>query len=787
MTLLVLSCAFLAGVALGLYVGGSWYVGLGLSAALASLALLRPRWRVTTPWAGFSPWIVLIPLALGLARGQYAHQYTPDEAVLLSLAARQARVHVRGVLVRPLGVEGNTVRFVLRVQRVRLERSTQAISLKKDARLLVRVPWEVARTWRYGDEIVVRGRLWRPQPGSTYQAYLARYGAVAVLDAQEGGWISGGHGNALWAWIYALRDRAYALVRQYWPAPEYSLFAGVLLGLEGDIPPDLYDAFRATGTAHIIVISGFNITVIAGLMVRVFGRALGKRWGGLAAGIAIALYTVLVGADAAVVRAALMGGLALLAQQVGRRQHGYTTLAFTAALMAAWQPWVLRDIGFQLSFAATAGLMLFGEPLTRLTAQILGRVLPTAWVQAVLPSVSEFFLLTLAAQIMTWPLAAYYFRRVSLISLVANPVILPAQAPLMILGGLAVLVGLAVPSVGQVLAWLAWPWAAYTIRMVELFASFRTTTVALPPIPGVLVVGYYALLGFAWLSWPRVKGELRPWLRPSLLALLLFVLDWGIWARVTTAPDGWLHLWFLPTASGQAVLLRGPQGGWVLINGGEDPVALERALGRWRAGPRFDWWVIASNRREEVAALARVIDRYTPARVWWLPTTGRDRAYRLLYTDLTARGVPIYLGQVGQALRQGTWTLRLVQLTRRGGVLLLRYQGFAAWLAWEPDVTTLPAAEPVTIYLLAQGGLAATNSAAHVRASRPWLVVASPIPGALWEVSSAAPRVAIPPEVPLLVPYAVDGIHVWTDGTRWGAATGRPANLVQYSVGGRRP
>ena len=161
----------------------------------------------------------------------------------------------------------------------------------------------------------------------------------------------------------------------------------------------------------------------------------------MTAGVGIGLYTILVGVDASVVRAALMGGLSLLAAQFGRRQEGINSLAFVATLMAIVNPHVLWDVGFQLSFTATLGLILYAEPLSQWFTWAASRFLPAAAAVRLAKPVGEYFLFTLAAQVLTLPVILYHFQRLSWISLLANPLILPAQPPVMIMGGISVLGG----------------------------------------------------------------------------------------------------------------------------------------------------------------------------------------------------------------------------------------------------------------------------------------------------------------------------------------------------------
>jgi competence protein ComEC len=176
---------------------------------------------------------------------------------------------------------------------------------------------------------------------------LIRPTQISLLQADQG--------NPFRAALYSLKEHLLDTVYRSFPDPEASLMAGILLGVESGIPADVQEAFNATGTSHIIAISGFNISILAGLFTLLFSRLTGRWWGALLAALGIAFYTVLVGAGASVVRAAVMGWFSLLAVQIGRRQVGLNSLAIVAAVMAAFTPSILWDVGFQLSFMATLG------------------------------------------------------------------------------------------------------------------------------------------------------------------------------------------------------------------------------------------------------------------------------------------------------------------------------------------------------------------------------------------------------------------------------------------------
>jgi competence protein ComEC len=160
------------------------------------------------------------------------------------------------------------------------------------------------------------------------------------------------------------------------------------------------------------VFYGFNITILAGLFSTFFGRVLGRKRRFLAAalsGIMISLYTVLVGADAAVMRAALMGWLALFGRQLGSRQDGLNSLGLVAALMALANPNVLWDVGFQLSFMATLGLVLYAEPFSQTFIRLASRRLPDETAVCLAGPMGVYVLFTLAAQLTTLPVMAQWW------------------------------------------------------------------------------------------------------------------------------------------------------------------------------------------------------------------------------------------------------------------------------------------------------------------------------------------------------------------------------------------
>jgi competence protein ComEC len=609
--------------------------------------------------------------------------------------------------------------------------------------LLARVP--PSGNWHYGDRVRVQGYLQTPFENEdfSYRDYLARQGVYSTLSCGYedcARLLLHDQGNPLLAWIYALRERSLEMVYRLFPDPEASLMAGILLGIETGIPADVERAFRDTGTAHIIAISGFNFAIVASLFAVAFSRLLGRWRGMLAAFVGIALYAILAGASAAVVRAAIMGGLSVFARQIGRRQNGLNTLAFVAAVMALFDPHVLWDVGFQLSFMATLGLILYAEPLAQAFLNLATRRLPLTTAQRLAGPVGEYFLFTLAAQLTTLPVVLYYFQRLSLISFIANPLILPPQPPVMILGGLAVLVGLVFQPLGQAAAYLAWPFVVYTIRMVEWLASIPLAALSLGQFSPWMALAFYTLL----FTWTFAGPSLHAWLGPRLgglpsraAALALpaaGLLTVFVWQAVLHAPDGRLHLTVLDVGSGDGFLIQTPGGRMLLIDGGQSPNRLSDALGRRMplASRRLDWLVVAAAGEEQLAALPRTLERFMPGNVLWSgPPVGTYSA-RQLRLALAQAQIPVTSALAGHSLDLGQGaSLKVLAVTRRGSILLLEWGNFYALLpvgldfesmqelAGRRDLPTLSA------LLLADGGYASLNPAEWIARWRPGVVLLS--------------------------------------------------------------
>ena len=591
-------------------------------------------------------------------------------------------------------------------------------------------------------------------------------------------------GNPIRRAIYAFKDKALENIYLIFPDPEASLLAGILLGVDTGLPKDLQQAFKDTGTAHIIAISGFNIAIIAGLFFTLFSRVLGQTRGSIVAILGIALYTFLVGADAAVVRAAIMGGISLTIRQLGRRNDGLNALMLSAVIMSIFNPHIPWDVGFQLSFFATLGLILYAEPFQNWAVNLITRYTSPGTAQKLAAPISEYILLTLAAQLTTLPIMAYHFKRISLVSLIANPFILPVQPAVMIVGGIAVILSLIWLPLGAVAAFGAWPFVAYTIRLVELFDLLPNGVIVLGDFSLWLVILFYVAL----LTWTfarhRIKeffsgeGENLPTIPLMTAATVLTVLVIMTWRAAFTAPDGNLHVTFLDVGSADAILIQTPGGRNILVNGGPSASMLSDGLGR-RLPPtnrRLDWLIIASTQENQLSGLPRVVERIRPSNVLWAGNVEASFSARNLDEWFIDQNIPVTRAETGSELDLGEGAvLHILNVNSRGAVLLLEWKEFRALLPVGINFTALEElkygeeVKKISLLLIADSGYAPINPPEWITNLNPQIIVLSVAAGDKdglphYETLEAVEEYSLlRTDLNGWIEVATDGIEMWVE------------------------
>ncbi len=558
---------------LGCTAAGWPFAVLALGVTVFSLAVRRrPAWRRAA--------VIALFLVLGAWRYQaqlYAACPTPEHLAFYNgEEASAARATVEGVVNGYPNIRDARTDYRLRAEKVTIDGRSHAVH----GDLLVQVPRYPE--YRYGDRLRVAGILQTPPvlDDFDYAAYLARQGIYSLMRRARVERVGTGQGQRFWQLLFELKARCAALLNRSLPEPAAALANGMLLGIEGGIPDDVNEAFVATGTSHVIVISGSNIALFSGVLMGAVSRLVGKRRAVWLVMVGIAFYVLLVGADPPALRAGLMGMLYVFAVYLGRQNTAYVSLCASAVLMTALNPLALWDAGFQLSFAATLGLILFAPPIQAGFRRVLARRLPVKRAPQASGFLANALIVTLAAQVLTLPLIVYYFGRLSLIALLTNLLILPAQPPIMAGGMATMILGLIWEPLGRVLAVIPWLFLTYTTVVVRLAASLPLASVETGRLGRAAALVYLVALG-AVVLW-RAAYQ-RGWTTISTRRASAWVaaIALPVWLGVTVfqaLPDGRLHLFFVPGAGGEAALIVTPAGKQVwLWNGWGDGEALADA------------------------------------------------------------------------------------------------------------------------------------------------------------------------------------------------------------------
>jgi competence protein ComEC len=260
-----------------------------------------------------------------------------------------------------------------------------------------------------------------------------------------------------------------------------------------------------------------------------------------------------------------MGGLAMVGKMIGRTKTAINSLGVSAAVMVLANPLILRDIGFQLSVLATAGILVIGAPVNdwfvaKTTRQENSVELNVWW-----RSVGEFFLITLAAQIATLPVLAYNFHRFPVVGLLVNPLVLPVQSAAMTLGGAAVVGGLIFPPVGKLLGLIAWVPLAYTTRVVEVFSGMGKAGSLNVNLTAGQAATSGLVLAMAVIFWKHWTARLGKFVYPAVVLVLTAGLA-VLLNAIILHPDGKLHIEVFRQGNDLSAFIHSPGGQHILIS-----------------------------------------------------------------------------------------------------------------------------------------------------------------------------------------------------------------------------
>ena len=619
------AAAWLTGILAGTFADLPWFAALAaLGIPLAAGVALRDR-RIALTGIG-----IALAVTAGIVRVASHDDTPPTDAVAHWNDGVDMRI--RGV-VRDDPDRGDTSqRFVIDAREI--ERAGVWIPASGG----VQVHAALLPEYVAGDIVQLEGALESPPrlERFDYAGHLERRGIQSVMSFPSARAI--GHDDLPW-YRETMLDVRRALAGGLglsMAEPQASLARGILLGERSALPGDVEDDLNATSTSHMVVVSGQNIVLVTAFVTAMFAMLLGRRRALVASVVIVLAYATLVGWSPPVMRATIMGLLLVLAQTSGRRTNGATSILAAAALMTALAPSIVRDVSFQLSFAATAAIVYLAAPVHHLALNVTGRTLRIdempRWTRAAL---FEPFGITVAAVLATAPLMALHFGTASLVALPANMLVVPLF-PLMLLASLIAAVGgclslghlafglpaqlmlsywlalasalASLPSAAPAIGWFSTP------MVLAVYASLASAVLVLLRRPAPMALVSYA--PSALVNWRRVLSYGRI---AAPLAIVALSAGFVLWP----SPRPRLDVTVLEVGQGDSILIETPSGADILIDGGPGPAVLRALADEMPWHDRsLDLVVLTHPQTDHATGMIDVLERYDVRRV----ATGHTRA-----------------------------------------------------------------------------------------------------------------------------------------------------------------
>jgi len=380
-------------------------------------------------------------------------------------------IHFQNIQMIPHGSEVVFEGKILNQPKVSIRGQQASLTLPNSQRITVR--FLLDPILRYGDRVKISGKV---------EYFEAENGnLVAFMNYPQFGLVEKGTDANL---ILNVRESIIKFFNSTLSPSSSSLILGITFGIKQEMPEQFYLNLQKTGLMHVVAASGMNVTMVGGFFAGFFTLFLRRQIALFASVFGIIFYAVLAGLEPSIVRAGVMGIIVFSAQIMGRQSMAVLGLFFAGFLMLMASPGTILDIGFQLSFLATAGL-IYIRPIFFLSSKLKTIIQKSL--------VGEDFVTTLSAQLATLPILLVNFGSYSLWSVPANAFLLFTVPPLMIIGGISAVLGIIFEPLGRITVYLALPFLLYFESIVSLLGE-RITPVSIDRFPLTIIAGYYLLI-----------------------------------------------------------------------------------------------------------------------------------------------------------------------------------------------------------------------------------------------------------------------------------------------------
>lgn len=681
------------------WIAAAWVLGYGIEiyfelnnvnyvASGMALLLILLAYVLRLPWRNGVSVVLLIIAAMG-----YFHSY--DAANMSQLSVQSAdwqevngiEVVVQGMIVSPVKIDGDRVSFTLVADRITADLG-ETRELQEQMQVTIRLQQqseqELARHWKRGDLLVLRSTLQQPSParnfdGFDYRRYLRQQRIHWLLTSKGMDSVQHQPGTFQFSSVQLLRftdDLRGMLserIDQVFPAASASFMKGILIGIRDDLDPERFNQFSALGLTHIIAISGLHVSVLLGVIIWLLKRLRLNRETYLLMAICfLPPYILLTGAAPSIIRAGLMAMIGLWALRSRWRKSTMNVLCVVGVILLLWRPYYIFDVSFQLSFIVTACL-IWGVP--RLSS-LLTMVKP--WLAGTLS-------VTVVSQLASFPLSIYYFNQFSLLSPIANMLLIPVFSMIVYpIGLLALAAGFIWEPIGIVIGTIV-GWVN-TAAFMAIEGMERWKGQLIWPSPSLLWIGlYYILLlviyrfvhliiAYRRSSEPGIvvltRGAVSHYRLLAQAGLALALFSFTLLLFVGYTPDRWNRygaVQFLDVGQGDAILIRTPTGKHLLVDGGgsvrfrksgeewrdrKDPYEIGRKLLvpllKKRGVHHLDYVFLTHQDMDHAGGLQAVVQDIPIRRFIFNGTLRQTPENEKLFQLILDRSIPLYAAEQGQ-------------------------------------------------------------------------------------------------------------------------------------------
>ena len=682
-TAAILCLAYILGLLLtgipGMVAGIPLGIAVSLLAGILAASLVRRFWRAVPSW------VWLVAGLVGFAAGLYFQLRMPQpgasdichalwtEASVNCPSAAYAKAEaklfeVEGKVASPPHLtRSNKLQFELEAAQVKGWAANQTVLVPPQSvtgKLYVTVPPTSGEQLYPGLSVTVTGKLYAPKPatnpgGFDFENYLAQQGIFAGLSGTKLAYPSINKPAPPFLW--SIGQRIVQVQERGLGNPEGALVSAMVMGKSAvDVPYEIQDQFKQTGLAHALAASGTQVTLLVGVIVALTQRLSSRLRFGLGSGILI-LYIGLTGLEPSVLRAGIMGFVALYALTADRKVKPLGSLLLAAVVLLLYNPLWIWNLGFLLSFLATLGLLV--------TVPIVSK-----WLDWLPSNLTPIFAVPIAAYLWTLPLMLGVFGAVAPYSILINILVSPLIA-LISLGGMISAVGAVLyPALGSLLAWTLYYPTHFFLKIAEFGSQLPGVNFAVGTIHPVLVVLLYGLILLIW-RWPKLH---RYWWLALMAGVMLVAGPIGYSATSLS------QVTVLATAS-QPILVVQEQGTVGLIHGSDAKDAEFTVLPflQKQGINQLNWAIAPRLKAAELEGWQRIFAAKPPQFFYSSPgftDSKLNQAYQALQAQVKAQKGTAMALSVGQKLQVGSASVAIIH--SKPEILSLQLGG-QRWLWFE--------------------------------------------------------------------------------------------------------